>query len=258
MRALKIAVLPVLFMLTACGGGNSGLPDVDQTFAGATAAVPVSASVLNAATASVSSQTGTLDDAALTFAFAGLLGAINPDRTQIILTNGGQVTLDPAGDGYATRFSSAPQGGPATRGIIGIAATDVPIDGTATYTGDTRINAVVGTDLYDLTGNAEVAIDFAGGRVTTTLDALSGTVLNPVTGSSAVLDAGTLTIADAMISNSGFSGGVTTATGAPLALSEDATTALNGQFFGPQANEAGGTFAIIDTEKIIYGDFLAD
>lgn len=253
--------------LAACGGGGGGggaavidaptFGDIESTANSSLVAV-----ILNPSTGTVAADTGRLNRADDTGNIGGLSGSLSDDRSQINLNGGGAITFAGEADSFAVRFDAA-QGGTTTLGIAGIptASSDLP-SGSATYTGDTVITATSGTDLFELTGSAEIMASFGAGdpSVTTTLSDLSGNRL-PDSGTSAaetIADAGTLTFSGSAIDGSRFTGGTAALTSDVLFLTGSETVGLEGAFYGPNGEEAGGVFAITGGETVIFGDFLAD
>ncbi len=261
---LKASALGVSACLTlaACGGGGGGALVQDAVPFQDTTSIDVStltALSLNAADASVASETGSLDRAGNTLSFGGLSGTVAADRASVALADGA-VTFEGGADAAAVRFDAA-QGSVTTSGIIGVATDQAALpSGSATYTGDTVITAISDRDVFELDGTATIAADFGAAtpNVTTTLSGLSGS-RQPVLGDAeAVADAGTLTITGSTISGAGFSGGTAALTSSVLALSGSETVALEGAFFGVDATEVGGVFIIDDADVRIFGDFLGD
>lgn len=262
-----------LVTLAGCGGGGGGgggatvidTPPNEVPFAAASAkgTVALSGTVLDAAARTITKSTGNLNRDTNAVTFSELSGQINAARAVIDITGGGQATLTTKADQFGARFTASPIGGASTTGVIGVAilASDMP-SGSADYTGDTRLSAQVGTDLYELTGTASVAATFGtDGTVTTTLTGLSGQKMPSLADATVISDAGTLTLAGASITATSFAGGTSAATDDVFALSGKQTTIHAGEFFGPDATEAGGTFVIDDTSDgttVIQGDFLVD
>jgi hypothetical protein len=260
-----------LATLAGCAGGGATVFDtppneVALTAASAKGTVALSGAVLDAAERTVTTGTGNLNRDTNAVTFSGLSGQINAARAVIDITGGGQATLTTKSGQFGARFTASPISGASTTGVIGVAtlASDMPT-GSADYTGDTRLSAQVGTDLYELTGTATVAATFGtsgtDGTVNTTLTGLSGQKIPSLADASAISDAGTLTLTGASITETSFTGGTAAATGDVIALSGKQTTIHAGQFFGPNATEAGGAFVIDDTSDgntVIRGDFLVD
>ena len=260
-----------LVTLAGCGGGGGGgatvinTPPNEVAFAAASAkgTVALSGVVLDSGALTAIAGTGSLNRDTNAVTFSGLTGQIDATRVVIDITGGGQATLTTKADQFGARFTASPIGGASTTGVIGVAtlASDMPT-GSAEYIGDTRLSAQVGTDLYELTGTASVAATFGlDGTVNTTLTGLSGQKIPSLADATVISDAGTLTLAGASIKGTSFAGGTSAATGGVFALSGKQTTIQAGQFFGPDATEAGGTFVIDDTSDgttVIQGDFLVD
>ena len=261
---LKPVVLSVcaLTLVIGCSGGGGGGVEQDATAfldAASVDASTVTALSLNANEATVTSESGTLDRDGDTLTFGDTTGTLSDDRTSVDLEDGA-ITFEGDADAFAVRFDAA-EGATNTIGIIGVAtdAGSLP-SGSATYAGDTVITAQSGTDLFELTGTAAITADFdaATPSVTTALTGLSGTRQPAAAAAEDVADAGSLTIAGSEISGNGFNGGTATLESTVLTLSGDESTALEGAFYGPDADEVGGVFIIEDGETRIFGDFLGD
>jgi hypothetical protein len=267
MQLLKLVkpttVTLTLGVLAACGGGGGTPAVVDAPTFGDTesaASSRLAAVVLDAAAGTVAADTGRLNRGENTGNIGGLSGTLSADRSRINLTGGGAVEFTGEADAFAARFTAA-QGAVNTLGIAGIAttSTDLP-GGEATYTGDTVITAQSGTDVYELTGVANITAAFGGDTptVTTALTALAGDKQPALGAIEAVADAGALTISGSAITGTGFNGGTAELTSIILALSGDETVSVQGAFYGPGADEVGGVFIIEDGTTRIFGDFLAD
>ena len=254
-------------LLAACGGGGGGDAVIDPPAGGlpsfgdveATATSVLVAHVLDANAVTVSAAAGQLNRSADTGNIAGLSGTLSEDRTQIVLDDG-LISFDAGEDSFAARFTLE-SSEVSTLGIAGIAtaAADLPT-GTAVYEGDTILTAQSGTDLFELTGTANLTADFGANTpsVTTVLSDLSG-IQQPILDDEInVADAGSLTINGSGIDGAAFTGGSAELTSDVLALSGDETLSLDGSFYGPDGSEAGGVFIIDDGDTVIFGDFLAD
>lgn len=265
-----------LVVLTACGGGGGGdvVQDVDDAMqddvdsgqgGGGTpdGGMPVANGVtilsLDSSAPALTRQSGTLDLDGSAVTVEGAEWTLNADGTRATLGSD-IITFEDAVTGDATRFDAS-IGTQTTTGIGGVTPdlSALPT-GTATYTGDAVVTAIAGTELFELSGAAEVTATFGAGSpsVTTEISALEGTRQPALTAPTAVADAGTLTIAGSAISGTGFSGGDATLTSSVLSLSGGETVSLEGGFFGADAGEAGGVFIIDDGDTRIFGDFLAD
>lgn len=125
------------------------------------------------------------------------------------------------------------------------AAGDLPVSGTARYSGSVDGLWTSATASYRLSGSAQLLADFGAGSVSGTLD-ISGR--DRETGTSVAMDrlAGTAaldragaTFAGSVTGEQGFAGN------------------WNGAFFGPGAAEVGGTFAVTRGGEQAVGVFTA-
>lgn len=263
-------VFSALIGLMACqssGTEMSASPPLESNnwpFSGATGTevVPLSFASLNSEEMTTHSGDGQINRSANTASIAGMSGQIDAEQRILQLSSGGQITLTSETGQFAARFEASPRGGQTINGVVGVSTLveDMPGSGLATYSGDTKLTARIGADLYELRGTAEILANFGtNATVDTTLDGLSGRRITGLSTGSAVSDVGTITIRDAIVTSSRFAGGASSSTGDTLALSGVQTTSVSGQFFGPNAVEAGGVFVIDDTASggvLIQGDFL--
>lgn len=267
-----------LVTLAACGGGGGGTDgggggggggatfsddiafgDITSTDSANLIVLSLDASA-DANISAVTSETGTLNRQGNTLSFGSVSGTISDDRTSVDLANG-LITLDGDAVNFAARFDAA-QGDINTLGIVGVASQTADLPSVSvTYTGDTVLTVVSGTDVYDLTGTAAITADFGAATqsVTTELTGLSGT-RQPATGGGTVdvFNVGSLAIAGSTINGSTFSGGTATLDSHEFSLSGAVPTALEGAFYGPAGVEVGGVFVIEDGSTRIFGDFLSD
>jgi len=165
-------------------------------------------------------------------------------------------------NGHAARFVSTPTGGPNTIGVLGFPTpqSQMPVSINATYFGDTQITAQIGSDFYELDGTARLTADFGSRQVSElTLNKLSGQLFPALGATQSVSNVGIIKISGIGINGSGLSGGRSISSGGTIVLSGRQTNTLSGQFFGPNAEEAGGVWVIDDSvskSTIVTGDFL--
>ena len=259
----------LILLLAACGGGGGGgiaaggaviLDPLDAaTNAFVLADGAITAQVLTPSTNSVSTQTGTVDAATSIVTAGDLSGVADFAAGTVAIDGGGLAIISSDGTQFVGRFDASPQGDTRSFGVVGLAteAANLPA-GSASYAGSTNVNIVDGTDIYDLTGtlDLDIAFDATNPTVSTTLDALSGTVTDAVSAPVAVADAAQITITGSALDGAGFAGGTTTLTSDSITpLTDDATTALTGGFYGPNAEEVGGV-GIINSAADITFDFI--
>ena len=265
-----------LITLAACGGGGTdgggggggggatfsddiAFGDITSTDSANLIVLSLDASA-DSNISAVTSETGTLNRQGNTLSFGSVSGTISDDRTSVDLANG-LITLEAAAENFAVRFDTS-QDGKNTLGIVGVASRTADLPSVSvTYTGDTVITVVSGTDVFDLTGTAAITADFGAAtqNVTTELTDLSGT-RQPATGDQQVdvFNVGSLTIAGSTVNGSTFSGGTATLDSEEFSLSGAVPTALEGAFYGPAGVEVGGVFVIEDGSTRIFGDFLGN
>ncbi len=269
---LKVAFLVAGLSLTACGGGGSSGGDGGSASEN-TAVVDGYAPVANKTATSLSAlqfvaitndgtpstgNAGSLNHRNGQISSGLLAGTLNSGTTRIDLPGGGDVTLTNEGGTEFLRMFQTDGLAPDRFGVVGVATelADMPDSGAITYNGRVRMAAFDGGESYTLTGDARVTADFAGsGTVDSRFSNLSGTRND----AESVNNVGTINIDDAAISGSSFSGGTVSTTGAVFELSgSPSTSGTNGQFFGPDADEVGGTVVIKDSELEVFGVYAAD
>lgn len=264
---LRVAAPVCLSLLAACGGGGTSptSPTVIPSFTAASAdsAVALAAVSLDSGARSTSGLSGTLDLNDNTYTVGTLSGDISANRTLVNLSDGGNVVIGSGATDFAVLFEATPIDGNRTIGIVGgiTPTADLP-SGTADYTGDSAITLRDGASVYELTGTATIAADFANGTVTTTATNLDGTERTGLTAPVNVSDVASVTFTGSRISGATFDGGTPDITSSNLtALGDNPDSSLNGAFFGTAADEAGATFVIDDTDDsgvIAFGTLIAD
>lgn len=137
-----------------------------------------------------------------------------------------------AGGGFATGSSPA----------VG----DMPTTGIASYSGDFIGFSTVGGDV---TGDFNMSADFGSGSVNGTIDNLlteNGDLINDLTLQASISSGG-----------DGYSGvvdvGITTGDASGFAFGTRG--AVEGGFFGPNAEETGGAIRITDSQNILTGSY---
>jgi hypothetical protein len=134
--------------------------------------------------------------------------------------------------------------------------------GTAEYTGSALVTLRDDVSVFELSGDAPIAADFAEGTVTTTASALTGTQAIGLTAPVDVSDVATVTFTGSAIDGAAFSGGTPSITSSTITdLGTDPSSSLNGAFFGTSADEAGATFVIDDASDsgvIVFGTLIGD
>lgn len=269
-RALMLATLVI--PVSACtvslkGDPVAGLEDDPATYVAfadlsSKATTTLTGVAVDSSARTATTLSGTLNRSADTATVGTADGSINANRTLITLTSGGTIALDPAGNTYSARYDAQPTVGNRTFGVVGeaTATRDMPMSGTATFNGASKVTIQDGVNLYDLTGDSKVDVNFQSGNVDTTISNLNGTVQGGFGPAAAANNVTTLTLNGASVSGNTFSGGRAAITGGTLTpLSGSETTANEGVFYGPLAAETGGGFVVNDarSSKVIIGDFIA-
>lgn len=271
---------PVAFgLLAACGGGGGGSgsgggttptnPTIEPTVlpsftaTGGDSVVSLAAVSLDSQARSTSGLTGTLDPTSNSFAVGTLSGDIATDRTEVALSEGGQITIAPGTTDFAVLFEAVPATGNRTIGVVGAVTPEADLpSGTAEYTGAADVTVADGASTFELNGTGTIAADFADGTVTVTASDLNGTQTIGLTAPVDVTDVATIAFTGSSIDGATFSGGTPSVTSTTLtALGADANSSLDGAFFGTSGDEAGAVFAIDDAGDsgvIAFGTVIAD
>lgn len=254
--------------LSACGGGGGGGGGTTEPAAiDPVAYTPLSNRAATDDTILV--FLGTTNTGALRFGNAGTLdhinntlrngllaGTTNNGRTTIMLDGGGEATLtNPEGTAFVRVFTTQGAGDPII-GVVGqqTGPSAIPESGSTRYNGQVDMTVADGGPLRSLTGDVEIVASWSGGgSATATFDAFrdGGSNVN-----------GQIRITDANITNSGFRGGSLTTSGALFDVTGSADiSGTRGYFFGPNADEVGGTLVIDDQSRgslKIVGVYVAD
>ncbi len=189
-----------------------------------------------------------------------LQGTLNGDLSVITLSSGGFANLsNPESTAEYLRIFRTEGTGSDLFGVVGQATNLVDMPdintGSASYSGVVELQVDDGDATYALTGDAAITAFWMTSSVNSTFDELSGTRND----SEIVNDVGTISISNATIAGSGFSGGTLSTTGTVFDVTAGASIdGTNGQFFGPAADEVGGTIVIDDTDLSVLGVFIAD
>ena len=268
-------ILPCLFVaLSGCestgggttGGGAGGTGGGSGLSTSTGGQVDVSGYAFNSIDYQVQSGAGVFDTGSNTVNILSLDGTTDSSQMVVSLGGGGTGTITDLGLTYVWQFMADPAGGQPIRGIFGegTSASDLP-SGTAGYSGISIVQIFDGSNVYDLSGDASISVDFGGNRLSVTQDDLDGTRGDGVTAQTSVTDVATITISDAVISGAGFSGGSAHVQSTELAafLSGLETVSVSGGFFGPNAEEVGGVAVIDDTGNtvgrlLIFSSFAAN
>lgn len=126
---------------------------------------------------------------------------------------------------------------------------DVPVSGTATFQGKIVGSVLTNNTLELLTGGVSVDVDFAAG--TMDMDLQSSIRVGGGQGG------GTTFLAYKNLTGRGFIDGTTFGGDLTETDNGDSTGDFSGAFFGPVANEAGGTFKFGDESSLAHGAFTA-
>lgn len=269
-RSWSAGLLFAVFALSACGGGGgSGTRDVEDmdgsgptvgtyaAFADTTATAETVVRYVSIDNAQISTQqnSGVLDHVGGTISTGFLAGTLNAGRTEIVLTGGGTATLtNPASTEYMRFFQTSGTGNDQF-GVVGqpTDVQDMPPSGSSTYNGRVRMDVSTNDGPYALTGAAVITANW-NNDIDTRFQGLSG-VRNE---NENVTISGSISMRDAPLSGTSFSGGTLETTGSFFDTDSTPATTHNGQFFGPNADEVGGTFTLLAPDLNISAVFSAE
>lgn len=126
---------------------------------------------------------------------------------------------------------------------------DMPVTGTANYTGEITGTGVAKPTglLYYLSGDADIEADFSTGDVTTTITVLRN------------LYADNTGLAPYLFESNGSISGATNLFGGTISSLDGSNLSgrVDGAFFGPNADEVGGTFSASNSNDDMVGAFVA-
>jgi hypothetical protein len=265
--------------LAACGGGGGGSVVGGVEVAGPTVGTYVELADTGSAdtdliyrafdTAGSLSTGGTsLDHDTGALTAGALAGTIDSGRTQIVLLGGGVATVTNGASTEYLRIFSTSGGSPDLFGIFGQATdiADMPTTnadlstGAGSFSGVSAVTAANGTTLFVLNGSVTVTADFDAGLIDTRLHALSGTRTDSG-GTVNVSNVGSIRINDAILSGNSFTNGTAVVSGAFSLSGAQDISGSGGTFFGPLADEVGGTVIIDDTASgtlQVFGVYAAE
>lgn len=256
--------------LSACGGGSQSLVPQSSNGAGAnnfvglfdkksSAKSKVSASLIDTQKNMTITRAGTLNRATKAVSMKEFSGKASNDFKRISIKKGGYADLVKSVGKYVayTDIATPDKGYIGVYGITG----SMPTSSTAKYSGSSRVSMSDGIAQYDLNGKSQITANFGTGMVDVNINDLSGRSTIGNGQFSKVSDAGEITLKGAKISGHNFSGGKVSYSGDMLAVppSASASSSVSGGFYGPNAQEVGGAFAVDDTKNgssVITGAFI--
>ncbi|HVW72860.1 MAG TPA: transferrin-binding protein-like solute binding protein [Rhizomicrobium sp.] len=208
---------------------------------------------------------------------------VRADGSTTTLSDGSAVILTFAGLTYTAQMAWGykPAGSGAGTGYIGVTVggsgttiANVPTAGSANYAGNSSNGGGVGGAYFVPDGNGGIATGSLAGNVAMTANfssgAITGNLSNMIAtpaggGSSTAWNTVSLSANIARAANNASFTGTTSTGGAPagagaVGFSSSATGGLTGSFFGPNINEAGGTWTLTDPNaagggKTAFGAF---
>lgn len=275
----SIGSLITCTFLAACGGAGDGgggaaqnqvedvvlppaepsrptIPSVRFMSAGTSDTTPLGVIAINVSNNTTRGFVGNLNQNQETIEGGLLAGTFDQDRTRVNLTNGGSVALIAlTSNTYARSFATSGLSDDLF-GVVGQATnlSEMPDMGSSTYNGRVSLQADNGDATFALSGQAVVSVGWGPANDVDTvfrdLDGRKNDTQN-------VTDIGTVTISNATISGTGFSGGIFTTTGSDLAYAGGGQRVHEGQFFGPNASEVGGVVGLTSSELELSAVFSA-
>jgi len=124
-------------------------------------------------------------------------------------------------------------------------SVQMPNTGSATYSGGTVGYVAVGTSAASFSGTASLTANFSSGSISGILSGLT-TSLSGVT-------MGNISLSNATISGTGFSGGTATGSITQSAITTTSTGSFAGGFNGANAAEVAGTYAMNNSADSYHG-----
>jgi len=138
----------------------------------------------------------------------------------------------------------------------------IPNQGLARYNGSSELVVQQGDDVFELTADVELNLNLEFRQdVQIRITNLEGTKFPALGPQEAVSLDGEIRISEITRDDTALSGGEFDIVGTPFAVTYQAETDLNGQFFGPNGEEVGATFVIDNVgtnATLIMGDILAE
>ena len=260
-----VSAIIALTALSACGGGSGGGGGVSFDDTLSFSAASDAPANINVYLTSQGSDEITVTDGQYnrdddTFDVDTLSGSLNAAESTITLENGGRGLV--SDNREFSSLISIEQASGTQFGVFGIPATDIPVNGTANYAGESTVVIVDGEAVYDLTGTSSIDVDFAADRLKTNLNNLDGTRTD-LTGVIDVTDVAEMELTFVTIEDGAFEGGFFDLFSDQLGTFESGneTVLHNGELFGPDAAEIGGVFTIDDTDTgslLIHGVYSAE
>lgn len=252
--------LPLLFS-TSCGGSgkevNTDPPTIKYEFlltADSKKKRTLIAYVLDPTNSTVSKVIGSIGPGGQGISIGPHTTDDSATNLVLQLENGGQLTIDPKSLEYSSTFALEPLGENPTFGVFGIPTFDfdVPITGTASYSGGATLQILDSGNIFDLQGDLTTLIDFSSSQLDINIDQLNGAVVGSDGIQSSVSDVASLDLLDVDIIGSNFSGGEAFLSSDIILtpLTESSLTQVEGGFFGPSGAELGGSLSIFNNSGI--------
>ena len=248
------------------GSGGSATPVTatqialfDQT---ATEATALSAHQIDSTAGTVTSRTGTLDHGIDQFSLGGWTGALDKTTGDVVIAGGGTATVTEGATDHVAIYSAQRAGANPVFGVVGQATdvADMP-SGLATFTGVSEVTIIDSVANFDLAGTTQIDVDFGTGRMSVTMDNLSGTRTTGIGASASLTDVARIDVTNMTVTGNGFSGGTATLSSPYVlgTLTGNEVTETAGGFYGPKGVEAGGVLRVDDTatgDLLIQGAFV--
>ena len=209
---------------------------------------------------------GYIDRAVDQLAIGDNTGKINSNRDNVLLANGGIISIEQKSTEFVANYSMQIPGRNPTFGVIGIPSqiSDIPSSGSAKYTGAVELQVVDDIVVYDLVGAISFGVDFSNSKLNAAINNLSGVRLDGGGASSVATNILEMSVSNVSVVGTSFSGGRSSITNSSLSrgVSGNEISSFNGGFFGPSIDEIGGTIIIDDsnagTAFLLQGTFVAD
>ncbi len=192
----------------------------------------------------------------------GVTGQVSRNGRRAVMSDGTTLTLTRAGASYAVAYVES--GSSSGFGAYGVQteASDLPVSGSASYSGITTAVVTDASGLYDLRGDATMSVDFSDETADLTFQNLEGVQATGISDPSDVDDFGVISISDIELDGTSMSGRNASISSSYVAdLSSDSEADVSGSFYGPGGDEVAGQFSIDDSSAgttNVVGNFILD
>ena len=230
--------------------------------------VPIAFFALDTSSSNVSAGSGLIEEANDRITLAGFSGTISNDGSMVTLDNGGQISLLPSDTMHVGLFQLEPSMGDPSFGVYGRPTNFSTFSpgAAAEYTGTRTaiVQIIDGTNIYDLTGDVSIDVNFEDGLVDIALTNLDGQRTDGLSAPVNIMDVAQLGVTGGQLSNGTFSAGSANFASTQISnvLSGQEEVSSRGGLFGDAGEEVGGVFVIDDSAAsgrlLIRGQYVGN